>query len=225
MTFRYDVHWPGSFEVNLPADLPARFGGRLGEMRLGQGEKDGPEVYLQAVTEPDDDPACLVSRINKASSLVRSEVAARVPLGWEAETLPFRKPVFLTLGKKDQAARLYITEKGQKGFIAIIARREGFWGNEIAITAQPAGPAMYDLSIIYRGDRFECAREIVLGRDLRAKHSCRKGTKDGSKEDASQEGIPALIREVLRPGTIGILQAKAAGIEAVVSRDRTKVTL
>jgi hypothetical protein len=221
LTFRYDVHRPGSFEVNLPADLPARFGGRLGEMRLGQGEKEGPEVYLQAVTEPEEDPACMVSRINKVSSLVRAEVAAFVPLGWEAETLPFRKPVFLTLGRKDQSARLYLTEKGLKDFIVITACREGTWGNEIAVATQTAGPAMYDVSIIYRGDRFECAREIVLGNEVGAKRSCQKGTQKNSEKAALQEGIPALIRDVLRPGSIGILQAKAAGIEAVVSRDKT----
>jgi hypothetical protein len=222
LTFSYSVHRPGSFEVNLPADLPVRFGGRLGEMRLGQGEKEGPEVYPESVTEPEDDPACLVSRINIASSLVKAEVVSRVPLGWEAKTLPLRKPVFLTLGRKDRASRLYLKEKGQKGFTAITARREGIWGNEIAVTAQPAGPAMYDVSIIFKGDKFECARKIVLGGEEGARmQPCKKGRQKPAEKAAPAEGMPALMRELLKPGTIGILQTKAAGIRADVTRDGT----
>jgi predicted Zn-dependent protease len=135
--------------------------------------------------------------------------------------LPLRKPAFLTLGRKDRAARLYLKEKGQKGFTAITARREGIWGNEIAVTAQPAGPAMFDVSIIYKGDCFECAREIVLGREIGTTQACRKGTQKHSEKAALQEGMPALVKELLRPGTMGVLQAKAAGIRADVARDRT----
>jgi predicted Zn-dependent protease len=114
-----------------------------------------------------------------------------------------------------------LKEKGQKGFTAITARREGIWGNEIAVTAQPAGPAMFDVSIIYKGDCFECAREIVLGREIGTTQACRKGTQKHSEKAALQEGMPALVKELLRPGTMGVLQAKAAGIRADVARDRT----
>ncbi len=222
LTFRWPVHRPGSFVVNLPADLPARFGGRLGEMRLGQGEREGPEAYLGSVTEPEDDPSYLGNHINAASSLVTAQAVPRVPLGWEAKMLPFRKPAFLTLGRIDSTARLYLKEKGQKGFIAITARQPGLWGNEISVSARQAGPAMYDISIIYQGDRFECARKIVLGGDDgRMMQPCRKGPQKPSGKTAPDEGMPALIKELLKPATTGVLQAKAAGIQAEVSRDRT----
>lgn len=53
-------------------------------------------------------------------------------------------------------------------------------------------------SAIYNDSRFENARAVVLG----------------------GEELPVLTDEILQPSAIGILQAKAAGIEASVTRDR-----
>ena len=82
MSFALAAHHPGAFQVNLPADLPPRFGGRFNEARFGQGEGT-PELYPGAVTEPPGDENWLVALLD-SSNLVRAETAASVPLGFEA---------------------------------------------------------------------------------------------------------------------------------------------
>ncbi len=200
--FRWTIFQAGSFVVNLPADLPARFGGRFNETRFGQN-KDAPELYAGAVAEPVTDDKFLVELISPASgdksNFVKASVVSSVDLGWAAFRMPFRKPQFLTLGRPGQAARLYLKEDGLAGFILLEAKEEGTWGNEIAVTARPAGPAIYDVSVIYRGGRFESARAIVLG---------------------PQPG--ELTKELLKPSPVGVLQAKAAGVRADVTRDRAE---
>ncbi|NJK53366.1 MAG: hypothetical protein HC936_12125, partial [Leptolyngbyaceae cyanobacterium SU_3_3] len=94
-------------------------------------------------------------------------------------------------------AKLYLAEEGFEGFIELQAKQVGSWGNEIAVSARPAGAARYDLSILYHRSRFENARAIVRG----------------------GETLPALAEDLLKPGAIGVLQAKAAGIQATVTRD------
>jgi len=81
----------------------------------------------------------------------------------------------------------------------------GAWGNEILIVANKsaAGPARIDVKVSYQGARFENAR-LAAG---------------GGAE------LPARIEELLRPGPAGVLQAKAAGIHAEVTRDSTAITL
>ena len=118
--------------------------------------------------------------------------------------------------------KIYLSENGTEGFIKLSARENGAWGNEIAVSARAAGPAMYDLSIIYKGARFENARQAVLGMGPPSKvSSCKKGSSSSKpQESASNNSLPALIREILKPGSIGVLQAKAAGVKAEVSRDQ-----
>jgi hypothetical protein len=202
MDFRWVVHQPGTFAVNLPADLPARFGAKFNDARFSQ-EKDKPEVYEGAVAEPPRDNKFLTKLITDSAShfLKSAEVVPSVDLGWSAIEMPFRKPQFLTLGKPGQAARLYLKEKGLDGFFKLEAKDKGAWGNEIAVTARQAeaGPAIYDISVIYRASRFESARAIVLG-----------------------PPAAELTQTLLQPGPIGVLQAKAAGVSAVVTRDRAE---
>src|SRR5262249_24005705 len=123
-------------------------------------------LYTGAVAEPETDDKFLVKLINEKlinnrpnlpSNLVTAEVVGNVALGWTKVTMPFRKPQFLTLGRPDQAARLYLTEEGLDEFIKLEAKEEGAWGNEIAITARQVGPAIYDVSVIYHGSQFENA--------------------------------------------------------------------
>jgi hypothetical protein len=204
VTFSWDNHQPGAFCVNLPADLPARFGARFNEARFSQGldkqKKIKAEFYPNAVTEPVSDPNYLIALIKaKSTSIEKSEakVVPRVPIGWEAAKMPFRQPKFLTLGTENLPARIYLTEEGFDGFIELQASEVGIWGNEIAVSARKSGPATYDVSISYPGARFECARQVVLGPPL-----------------------PALVQENLKPVSVGILQAKAAGVHADVTRDR-----
>jgi hypothetical protein len=223
VVFRWSCHQPGVFAVNLPADLPARFGGRFNQARFGQ-KANAPEMYEKAVTEPPDDPDYLVARVNAGSTLVEARTVPRVPLGWQGVTMPFREPRFLTLGAEDAAACLYLAEEGLAGVIELKAREVGPWGNEIGVTARESGPAMYDVTVAYDGARFENAREVALGiRRSSLVVSCEKGKIQSAAEPAVPDGdMPALIQDLLRPGSIGVLQAKAAGVRADVSRDRTE---
>lgn len=200
--FRWRVHQPGTFTVNLPADLPARFGARFNEGRFSQA-KDAPEVYDGAVIEPETDDKFLVKLIGSAplgkSNFVNASVVPNVDLGWTPVKLPFRKPQSLTLGRAGQAARLYLRGDGLIGFIKLEAKEPGAWGNQIAVAARPVGPAIYDVSVIYRASRFENARAAVLG-----------------------QPAAELTQELLKPGPVGVLQAKAAGVRAEVTRDRAE---
>lgn len=207
VTLRYEHHRPGAFEVHLPADLPERFGGRFNEARFGTDET---EKFPGTVTEPPDDEDHLVTLIHQGkdgrgeeapvspSRLVSAHVVPSVPLGWEAVTMPFRKPHRLTLGDPSRPARLYLAEEEVDGFLEMAAREPGSWGNQIAVSVRPAGqPARWDVEISLAGPRFENARQVVLGAPP-----------------------PSLAQELAQPGPIGVLQAKAAGVEARVTRDR-----
>jgi hypothetical protein len=209
LTFDWLGHLPGRFRVHLPADLPERFGGTFNAARFGGRE---PELFAGAVTEPLADPDHLIARINAGgagtgpSALVRVPaeegeaepgLAPRVALGWEPAVMPFREPRYLTLGSPDQPARIYLGEAGLDGFVRLDARAPGEWGNRIAVTAREAGPGRYDVTVAYAGAPFENARRAVLG-----------------------DPLPAAAAQLLLPGPVGVLQAKAAGVEARVSRDR-----
>jgi hypothetical protein len=197
---------PGAFQVNLPEDLPARFGGRFNGARFGQ-RRGQPERYDGAVLEPEDDANALPTLISALPSrLVTARYVDSVPLGWEAFEVPFRQPQFLTLGDERQPARLYLREGAGLGrFVEVEALEAGEYGNRIALSARAAGPAQYEVAVIYEGDRFENARKLVLGADLAQ----------------ARNDLPAQVQTLLRPGLIGVLQAKAAGIRASVTRNRT----
>jgi hypothetical protein len=196
VTVRWTRHAPGRFAVNLPADLPARFGGRFNEGRFGSGA-DQVERYPDAVTEPTGDPRDIAALVT-AGSLLDGGHAANVPLGWSPVTLPFRRPRRLTIGVPGQPAAIYLREEGVPGFVRLTSRRPGPEGADIEVTARPAGPASFDVEASFAAARFESAREIVAGRPLSA-----------SSDDH------------LVPGPIGILEAKAAGIQAEIRRERT----
>lgn len=201
--FRWLLHEPGAFKVNLPADLPERFGGRFNQARFAS-KGDAIEKYDGVVTEPVGDADHIASRINALSKLVKVAVVSRTPLGFESVSLPIRHPGTrkLTGGTDTEPGRLYLTESDVPGVIEISAKNAGAWGNGIAVTAQQAGPARFDVKIGFDGARFENARRAVLG----------------------GEHLPVLADEFLRPGPVGILQAKAAGIKATVSRDLADTT-
>jgi len=121
-----------------------------------------------------------------------------VPIGFAAVALPFRDPTPLTLGSRDTAARLYLSEPGlAPGFVELQAAEPGVWGNDMTVVARPSGPAIYDLEVAYPGGRFEVARQVVFGPPL-----------------------PTLADQLLTPGPVGVGTAKAAGVHAEVTRDR-----
>jgi len=206
--FRWSGYQPGAFVVNLPADLPEEFGGRFNYARFGRAG-DKPEIYGGVVTEPGSDPDYLATRVSAGSTLVEATFVERVPLGWEAMTIPFRRPRIrtLTAGAEGQHARLYLAEEGVPGFIELRARQPGPWGNGVAVTVRKSGPARFDVTIGYQGARFESAHQVALaGRILKP----------------GEEPLPALTEELLRPGPVGIVHAKAAGVHADVTRNRAE---
>jgi hypothetical protein len=200
LRFRWLQHQPGAFTLNLPADLPERFGGRFDQTRFALGT-DEPELFAGVVTEPPGEADYIITRLNAGSTLVKvnPKPVPRVPIGFEAVTVPFRREVQLKGGAADETARIYLAEKDVPGFIEVLARTPGAWGNSITIAARKAGPARFDVTVNYLGARFENARRIASGGDE----------------------LPTLSDEFLRPGPVGILHAKAAGVRARVTRDRT----
>lgn len=190
---RWMTYQPGSFVVNLPADLSARFGGTFGQAYFGS--KD-PEQYLGAVAEPQNDPKSLIHLIDtKPSKLVKARLVSRVPLGWEPVPLPTREPTPLTNGAGAEPARLYLTEQGLDGAIELTAERRGVWGNNITVSSRRSGPATYDVAIAFQGARFENARQFV------------------------RAAFPAFGPALTLANPVGVLQAKAAGVLAEVTRD------
>lgn len=189
---------PGAFRVHLPADLPEIFGARFNQSRFGQAPGK-PELYEQVVTEPASDPKH-VEKVFDRSPLIEAKIVPRVPLGFAPQAIPFpdRNPRYLAQGDRRSPARIYLAEEGIDGFLLIEAREPGDYGNQIGITVRASGPAMVDFAIIYEGAPFENARETVLGKRL-----------------------AALTEESLQPGPAGILQAKAAGVQAAVTREHT----
>lgn len=203
--FAWQMHEPGAFDINLPDDLPARFGGRFNEARFGHAP-DKPELYAEAVLEPETD-AKYLERLwsnNRAKSLVKIEIRTGAPpIGWTAVPMPFRTPQRLRGGSETEAARIYLSEASLEGkIIEITAKAIGDWANEITISARQAGPARYDVAIYYAGARFENARQVALG------------GKEG-------EDLATLTQKLIQPGPVGLLQGKAAGVRLRATRDRT----
>ena len=198
VTVGWQSHRPGAFVVNLPADLPARFGGRFGTARFGAAI---PETFPNVVLGPAGDPR-RPGEGGPPSALVQVTRVGRAPIGFEPAVPPFRTPRPLTLGDDGQPASLYLTEPGMSDVVQIQAREKGAWGNEIAVSVRPAGPGSWDVAVHFPGARFENARQAVLGRPL-----------------------PALASDLLAAGPVGILEAKAAGVLARVTRDQAELPI
>jgi hypothetical protein len=211
LRFRWQRYQPGAFRVNLPLDLPERLGARFNYARFGRA--DGPECYEQVTVEPRphvnpaDDFDHLVGRLVKEpSTLVEASWVGRVPIGFTSMAVPFRGPRVRKLGggRDGEPARLYLHEPQVSGYVELVAREPGDWGNAIAVTARKAGPARYDVTIGFAGARFEHARQVALAGWILA---------------PGEEALPVLARDLWQPGPVGVLHAKAAGVHADVTRD------
>ena len=203
VTANWQNYQPGSFVVNLPADLDERFGARFNQSFYASGQARSAsqtipaETYANAVAEPAGDPDNLVTLINaKPSVYVKASLVPDVPLGWTPARMPFRAPQPLTRNPGDDLARLYLTEEGLTGAIRLTALQPGALGDHISVSARLTGPAIYQVDIFFKGSRYENARQVVRG------------------------PLPALGADVGNPGPIGVLHAKAAGVLADVTRDR-----
>jgi hypothetical protein len=210
----WERHAPGAFRVDLPADLDRAFGARFDADRFAT-PRDSAEAYPGVIVDVRGDLSDtvanvdnLATRINANSRLVSAKIVARVPIGFEPLEMPFHRPRrrFLHNGRGDAPARLYLTDPGASAFIEIRARDDGSYGDAIAITARVAGPARFDVTVAYEGARTENARLTAFA---------------GEIVPPERDPLPALVAEILKPRPAGIVQAKAAGVRADVSRERT----
>jgi hypothetical protein len=202
----WQSHRAGAFAVNLPADLPEKFGARFNAARFASQNAES-EAYAGVVLDPPGDDH-YIGKVLAASPLVSATAVSIVPLGWEAQQVPFGQPRsrFLSGGRADRPSAVYLTQREVPGAFGIFARDNGAWGDEIAISVRYAGPAAFDLTVAHSAARFECARAIAFaGRVL------------GPGEDP----LPALMTKIIKPGPVGVVQAKAGGIRADVTRERT----
>jgi hypothetical protein len=212
LSFEWLEYRAGAFELNLPAELPPVFGGRFNEARFGLGKKS--ETYSGVVFEPDDDPDYIVTVINRTSTLVEaSDKFTNVPLGFEGNEVPFRAPRSLTLGSASAPARIYLLEEDLAGVIELKAREDGDWGDSIAVSFRPDGPARYQLEMFFSGDRFEGARSLVLGGDTLL------------PAELTEADLPLCAKRSQPFSTLaafGVSDGKAAGVRARVTRDRVE---
>ncbi|SEE85035.1 hypothetical protein SAMN05444161_7440 [Rhizobiales bacterium GAS191] len=202
----WQSHRAGAFTVNLPADLPEKFGARFNAARFASQSAES-EAYAGVVLDPPTDDH-YIGKVLAASPLVSAKAVPIIPLGWEGQRVPFGQPRtrFLSGGRADRPSAIYLTQREVPGAFGVFARDNGAWGDEIAISVRYAGPAAFDLTVAHSAARFECARAIAFaGRVL------------GPGEDP----LPALITKIIKPGPVGVVQAKAAGIKADVTRERT----
>jgi hypothetical protein len=202
----------GAFTVNLPADLPDSFGARFNAGRFASKD-DNTESYPGIVFDPPKDSNFVVTVLSEAAKapgkkpLVGVEHVTFVPIGWEAHVVPFAQPRrrYLTGGRKDRPSQLFLQQRGIAGAFRIFARENGAWGNQISITVRFAAPAIFDLTVSHAAARFESARVIAFaGRVLKP----------------GEDALPALTAETVKPGPVGVVQAKAAGIHVSVNRER-----
>jgi hypothetical protein len=210
--FRWSCYRTGAFVVNLPLDLPEPFGARFNQARFGQvGDK--PEEYLGVVVEsrpgvkPEDDPDHLIGRLKQRPSiLIQATWVERVPIGWTASAIPFRGPRVRKFGggTETEPSRLYLHDPGASGYVELRAREPGSWGNALAVTVRKSGAARYDVTCSFVGGRFENARQVALG---------------GRNLKPGEDPLSALTQHLLKPGPVGVLHAKAAGIDASVKRE------
>ena len=160
--------------------------------------------------DPATDADSVPNRVK--SALVTVDHVDVVPIGFEGYVVPFRQPRerFLTNGTATAPAQIFLTEPGVAGYYRLTAVSAGTWGNAIAVTARNAGPARFDLTIGFDGARFENGRITALA---------------GRIIPPTDDPLPALTAQILTPRPVGVLQAKAAGVRAGVSRDLAEPAL
>jgi hypothetical protein len=201
VTFDYTVHQAGTMRVILPVDLPARFGGRFNQALFSVPENK-PETHSNVVTEPETDNQYLVTIVNANSNLITAKLVNQVPLGFSAQSIPFSKAIAFIGGSSSEPAKMFLSEPEVSGFVELSAKAPGIWGNQVSVVVCETQPAIFDLLVNFAGSRFENARNAVLG-----------------------DEITGVVNESLRPGAMGVRQAKAAGVKVEVVRENCETTV
>jgi hypothetical protein len=159
--FEWDERLPGRFLMELPADLPTRFGARFAGQQPGcppgtfaprfhgAVASAAPEVVL----EPPGVAGSLVDWVNGASRLVEAELVPQAPPGVTPLRAPWLDPVRLAGGGPTTVARMVAFDDGLDAFVDLRARAPGDHGNRIEVTlAAGARPGVYELTIGYAGE-------------------------------------------------------------------------
>jgi len=160
VTLSWEVHQPGRFELELPYDLPRKYGGRFDEARFaGPVEAQAKGLFIETTS----DPGSLIAWVNATSHLIEAQGVGVPPAGVTPRRVPWSQPVSLEGGTAQTPARLVLTEDGLGGFVELRARTPGVWGNRIQVTiAAGETPGSYDVTIGYDGEGvFENARQKV----------------------------------------------------------------
>lgn len=193
-------HEAGAAEINLPLDLPPRFGARFNMDRFAIAS-DAPESVPGLTVEPPGDPDHFAQRLEEGASesvLVSAKAVDTVPIGFSAVAVPFARPRFLAGGRPDRAARLFLVVDEVPGFIEISSLLPGEAGTRISVVVRDAGPGLFDMLVAFDGARFENARARVAG-----------------------EPITGFAADLHKPGPRGVLTLKAAGVRVGVTRTGT----
>jgi hypothetical protein len=160
VTLAWEARQPGRFELELPYDLPHKYGGRFDEARFA-----GPvEAQAQGlIIETESVPGSLIAWVNEASRLADAQGLDVPPPGVTPRPVPWSQPVPFEGGTAETPARLVLTEDGLDGYVELQARAVGTWGNHIQVVASEGEtPGTWNVTIGYDGDDvFENARQKV----------------------------------------------------------------
>jgi hypothetical protein len=161
-SFAFRVHQPGRFELQLPADLPDRFGGRFNLARFGQGSETGI-IYPAAIFDLPEDEQALDEQVNRKTGMLVAELALDPDDRFPQHPVPFNELRPFAGGGPDTYAGVYLFQPGVDGFVLLRTREVGEWGNDIRVAApESETPGGFDVTIIYTGQiPFENARQKV----------------------------------------------------------------
>lgn len=167
VTLSWSEERPGRFRLELPYDLPEKYGARFDDGRFAGALVSAPDL----IVETDPLPGSLIEWVNQTSPVLEARAIPSLPDGAVAQRVPWDQPVALDGGTSTAPARLFLTEDGLAGFIELRARAPGGWGNYILVTvAAGATAGAYAVTLAYASAAvYENAVQTVLAQILPAR--------------------------------------------------------